>query len=95
MYNILYLDTLFGQVAAGPVVELHDHQSVAEGLDGSVHPYDPPGALSRHVQVVGDGPGCDLQHVVRSALVQEDLTQRWEEGSRGAPGDNNGDKLLL
>ena len=85
-----YLDTLLCQVPAGPVVELHHHQTVAEGLDGTVHPHDPAGALGRHVQVVGDGPGRHLQHVVRGALVQEDLTQRWEEGTRGTPGKLKG-----
>ena len=73
------------QVPAGAVVELH-HQPVAEGLDGSVHAHDAAGALGRHVQVVGDGARRHLQHVVRGALVQEDLTQRRQERPRGTPG---------
>ena len=80
-----YLDTLLCQVPAGAVVELH-YQAVTEGLDGSVNTHDPAGALGRHVQVVGDGPRRHLQHVVRGALVQEDLTQRRQEGPRRTPG---------
>lgn len=80
------LHTLLSEVPAGPVVELHHHQPVAQRLDGSVHPHDPASALCRHVQVVGDGPGRHLQHVVRGALVQEDLAQRRQEGTRGTTG---------
>lgn len=81
-----YLDTLLRQVPAGPVVELHHHQPVAQRLDGPVHSHDPPGALRGHVQVVGDGSGRDLQHVIWGTLVQEDLTEGREERPRRTTG---------
>ena len=83
---VTHLDTLLGEISAGPVVELHHHQPVAQRLDGPVHSHNPPGALGRHVQVVGDSSGCDLQHVIWSALVQEDLTERRQERPRRTPG---------
>lgn len=91
-----YLDTLLGQVSARPVVELHHHQPVAQRLDGPVHSHNPPCALRRHVQVVGNGSGCDLQHVIRSALIQEDLTERREERPRRTTGteDTRGTEMV-
>lgn len=87
-----YLDTLLSQVSAGPVVELHHHQPVAQRLDGPVHAHNPPGALGGHIQVVGDGSSCDLQHVIRSALIQKNLTERWEERPRRTPAGGGGQR---
>ena len=46
-----------------PVGQVHDLEPGADGLDGALHRHDPPGALGGHVQVVGDGPGRDLEHL--------------------------------
>lgn len=89
--RISYFNTLLSQIPAGPVVELHHHQPVAQGLYGPIHAHDPPRAFCRHVQVVGDGSGRDFQHVVRSALIQEDLTQSWKERSRRTPDRQEGE----
>ena len=62
------LDALLGEIARGSVAQVHDLQPGADGLDGALHRHDPPGALGGHVQVVGDGPGRDLEHLVRGGL---------------------------
>ncbi len=78
-YSNIYLYTLFSQISASPVVKFHHHQPVTQGFDGSIDSHNPAGAFSGHVQVVGDGPGCHFQHIIWSALIQEDLTQSWEK----------------
>jgi len=49
---------------------------IAYGFDGAINGNDTPGALSRNIQVIGDGSRSDLEYIFRCKFVQEYLTQR-------------------
>ena len=66
--------------------DVRHYEPGTDGPEGPVLGSDPPGALGGHVQVVGDGPGGHLQHVVGGSLVCEDAAQRRQEGAWGAAG---------
>jgi hypothetical protein len=83
-HQFQHFDALLGQVLGGPVGHVGHDEPVAHRLDGAVHRDDAPGALGRHVQVVGDGPGGDLQHEIRGLLVDEDSAEGREERPRRA-----------
>lgn len=58
---------------------ISDNQPIADGLDSPIHGYDAAGALGGHIQVVGDGAGSHLEHIVGGTLVEENPAESWQE----------------
>ena len=83
------LYTLFHEVLAHPCLHIGCVHSSDDCLEGSVDCRDPTATLHRDIEVVGQRPSRHLENIVRGFLVQEDLTEGGDEGTRGTPGQRH------
>lgn len=84
LHSQTHFHTLLCQVFARTRLHICSLHAVNDSLQSSIHSCDSAGAVGRDIEVVGEGPCCDLQHIVGSLWVHEDLAQCRDEGTRWA-----------
>jgi hypothetical protein len=75
--SLTNLDALLRQISAIFRRHIYHHQPVAQRFYGTLYTNDATRAFCRHIQIVSDGSGRDLQDVVWGTLIQENSAQSW------------------